>query len=83
MPYFAFVSTNAVLPKTKLRTTKVYGYFANKQVCKNKRLPCVKGAVAKRLRDCFSVNLIFYNPSVTASRATSLYTREAFLPSGR
>ena len=43
MPYFAFVSTKAVLAKTKLRTTKVYGYFAIKQVCKNKRLPCVKG----------------------------------------
>ena len=38
-------------------------------------LPCVKGAVAERLRDCFSVTLFFYNPSVTASRATSLYTR--------
>ena len=34
---FAFVATKAVLAKTKLRTTKVYGYFANKQVCKNKR----------------------------------------------
>ena len=44
MPYFAFVSTKAVLAKTKLRTTKVYGDFANNQVCKNKRLPCVKGA---------------------------------------
>ena len=41
-------------------------------------LPCVKGAVAERLRDCFSVTLFFYNPSVTASRATSLYTREAW-----
>ena len=47
MQSFAFVSTNAVLAKTKLRTTKVYGYFANKQVCKNKRLPCVKGADAE------------------------------------
>ena len=42
-------------------------------------LPCVKGAVAERLRDCFIVTLFFYNPSVTASRATSLYTREALL----
>ena len=30
------------------------------------RLPCVKGAVAKRLRDCFRLILAFYNPSVTA-----------------
>ena len=42
-------------------------------------LPCVKGAVAERLRDCFRLTLFFYNPSVTASRATSLYTREALL----
>ena len=48
---YAFVSTNTVLPKTKLRTTKVYGYFANKQVCKNKRLPCVKGAPPQAVRD--------------------------------
>ena len=41
-------------------------------------LPCVKGAVAKRLRDCFGSKSNFYNPSVTLTRATSLYTREAF-----
>ena len=32
---------------------KIYGYFAMRKGRTNQRLPCVKGAVAKRLRDCF------------------------------
>ena len=31
----------------------------------------------RRLRDCFVVDFCFYNPSVSLTRATSLYTREA------
>ena len=42
------------------------------------RPPCVKGAPATRVGDCF--NAWLYNPSVTHSRATSLCTREAFSP---
>ena len=42
------------------------------------RLPCVKGAPPQAVRDCFRDRTDFYNPSVTLTRATSLYTREAF-----
>ena len=50
-----------------------------------KRLPCVKGADAVGgWGIVLNKTLTFYNPSVTASRATSLCTREAFfyLPEG-
>ncbi|MBQ8331761.1 MAG: hypothetical protein IJX94_04620, partial [Clostridia bacterium] len=41
-------------------------YF-EKLICRfaqNKRLPCVKGAVAKRLRDCFSVKKLLFLQSL-------------------
>ena len=44
-------------------------------MARHQRPLCAKGAPAKRVGDCRSPS--FYNPSVTASRATSLYTREA------
>ena len=44
----------------------------------NVRLPCVKGAVAvRRLRDCFATRFHLLQSLRLASRATSLYTREA------
>ena len=44
------------------------------------RLPCVKGAVAERLRDCVSMKYSFtIPPSFSCENATSLYTREAFV----
>ena len=44
----------------------------------NQRLPCVKGADAEGgLGIVFGQNFAFNNPSVSLTRATSLYTREA------
>ena len=44
------------------------------------RLPCVKGAVAERLRDCVSMKYSFtIPPSFSCENATSLYTREAIV----
>ena len=50
------------------------------------KAPLCKGSWRqRRLRDCFNVTITFYNPSVTASRATSPYTGEAFvyIPEGK
>ena len=51
----------------------------------HKKAPLCKGSWRlRRLRDCLFLESNIYNPSVTACRATSLYTREAFfyLPEG-
>ena len=74
-----------MLAKAKLRTTKVYGYLQTNRFAQTKRLPCVKGAVAKRLRDCFTISFLLLQSLRQPSAATSLYTREAFfyLPEGK